>query len=92
MEITNWVKIILDSLYDGVLIINKESVVQYVNPSYTRITTVKYDQIVGRKLRDVRPGARLPNVLETGEKILRAIRLEDGIEYIVNIAPIFENG
>ncbi|MBG0765912.1 MAG: sigma 54-interacting transcriptional regulator, partial [Tissierellales bacterium] len=92
MEITNWVKIILDSLYDGVLIINKDAVVQYVNPSYTRITTVKYEQIVGRKLRDVRPGARLPKVLETGEKILRAIRLEDGIEYIVNMSPIFENG
>lgn len=92
MDITNWVKIILDSLYDGILIINKDAVVEYINPSYTRITNVKYDEIVGRKLKEVRPGARLIQVLETGEKILRAIRMEDGIEYTVNMAPIFEDG
>lgn len=91
MEITNWVKLILDSLYDGVLIIDKNSIVQYINPAYTRITKVKPCDIVGKSLKEVRPGARLFNVLITGEKILRAMRLEDGIEYIVNMSPIFED-
>lgn len=91
MEITNWVKLILDSLYDGVLIIDKNSIVQYINPAYTRITKVKSCDIVGKSLKEVRPGARLFNVLTTGEKILRAMRLEDGIEYIVNMSPIFED-
>ncbi|SHI54781.1 Transcriptional regulator containing PAS, AAA-type ATPase, and DNA-binding Fis domains [Dethiosulfatibacter aminovorans DSM 17477] len=92
MNINNWVKLILDSIYDGVLIIDENAVVQYINPAYTRITTVKYDDIVGKSLKEVRPGARLPNVLHTGEKILRALRLEDGIEYIVNMSPIVEDG
>ncbi|MBN2828273.1 MAG: PAS domain-containing protein, partial [Tissierellales bacterium] len=47
-------KLILDSIYDGVLIINKDAVVQYVNPSYTRITGVTYEDIVEKKLQDVR--------------------------------------
>lgn len=92
LNINNWVKVILDSLYDGILIIDNQAVVQYINPAYTRITNVTYDDIVGKSLRDVRPGARLPNVLHEGEKILRALRLEDGIEYIVNMSPIVENG
>ncbi|MBN2285797.1 MAG: sigma 54-interacting transcriptional regulator, partial [Tissierellales bacterium] len=83
-------KLILDSIYDGVLIINKDAVVQYVNPSYTRITGVTYEDIVEKKLQDVRPGARLPGVLVTGENVLRAMRMEDGIEYIVNMSAIKE--
>lgn len=91
LNINNWVKVILDSLYDGVLIIDNKTVVQYINPAYTRITNVEYENIVGKPLKDVRPGARLPSVLHEGEKILRALRLEDGIEYIVNMSPIIEN-
>ncbi len=41
LKITEWVKIILDSLYDGILIIDSEGIVRYINPSYTRITKVK---------------------------------------------------
>ncbi len=84
-------KLIMDSLHDGVLIIDKKAIVRYVNPAYTRITRVVYDEIVGKPLKTARPGARLPNVLHSGEKILRAMRMEDGIEYIVNMSPIFDD-
>jgi PAS domain S-box-containing protein len=84
-------EMILDSIYDGVLIIDKNSKVIYINSAYTRITGVEYKNIVGKKLTEIRPGARLPNVLITGEKILRALRLEDGIEYMVNMSPIIVN-
>lgn len=84
-------KLILDSLHDGVLIIDKDAIVKYVNPAYTRITSVLFDEIVGKPLKNARPGARLPNVLNSGENILRALRMEDGVEYIVNMSPIFDN-
>ncbi len=54
MQLGNWVKLILDSLYDGILIANKDCIVEYVNPSYTRITGVRYDEIVGKPLLEVR--------------------------------------
>lgn len=92
LEIDELSKVILDSVYDGVLIINKDAIVQYINPAYTRITGVKYDSIVGEPLRKIRPGARLPDVLNSGEKILRALRMEDGIEYMVNMSPISLDG
>ncbi len=92
LEIGNISRLILDALYDGVLIIDAQSVVQYVNPSYTRITGVTYEEIVGRDLLEVRPGARLQGVLKTGERILRARRREDGAEYVVNMVPVKDEG
>jgi len=91
MEIDNWIRTFFDSLYDGILIIDKCEIVKYINIAYTRITNVSYEDIVNRKLRDVRPGARLQTVLETKKPIVGALREEDGIEYTVNMSPIFEN-
>lgn len=92
MKIEGWLKFILDSLYDGILIADKNSTVLYVNPSYTRITGVPYEKIVGKFLRDVRPGARLPDVIRTGETLLRVPRKEGNREYVVNMSPITVDG
>lgn len=91
MKIDSWVKAIFDNLYDGILIIDTDEIVKYINPAYTRITKVTYDQIVGYRLRDIRPGARLQNVLIHKKPIVGALREEYGIQYSVNMSPIFEN-
>ena len=45
MKIDNNLKNIFDSLYDGILIIDKSGIVVYVNPSYTRITKIDKEDI-----------------------------------------------
>lgn len=89
MIIDNWMKNIFDNLYDGILIIDTNEIVKYINPAYTKITKVVYDEIVGNKLRDLRPGARLQSVLTTKEPIVGALREEYGIQYSVNMSPVF---
>lgn len=91
MRIDGWIKMIFDSLYDGILIIDTNETVIYVNPAYTKITKVTYDEIVGYKLRNIRPGARLQNVLIDKNPIVGSLREEFGIGYSVNMSPIFEN-
>ena len=91
MIIDSWIKTLFDSLYDGILIIDSNEIVKYVNSAYTRITNVSYEEIVNKRLRDIRPGARLQNVLLSKQPIVGALREEDGIEYTVNMSPIFEN-
>lgn len=88
MIIDNWVKIILNSLYDGILIIDNDSIVKYINPSYTRITGVNGENIKDKPLLKVRKGARLVDVLKTGKEFLRVPREEGGCEYVVNMSPI----
>lgn len=91
MLLDSWIKTLFDNLYDGILIIDTDEIVKYINSSYTRITRVAYDDIVGKRLRDVRPGARLHNVLKDKKQIVGAIREEFGIQYSVNMSPIFED-
>lgn len=92
MVIDDWVQLILESLYDGVLIVDPFGVVEFVNNSYTRITGVKREEIVGRPLTSVRPGSQLHQVLETGRRMLGVHRKVDSVEYIVNMVPIIEDG
>ena len=91
MKIDNWIKTFFDNLYDGILIIDTQEIVKYINPAYTRITNVSYDEIVGKNLRELRPGARLHNVLTTKKPIVGALREEFGVQYSVNMSPIFED-
>ena len=89
LKITEWVKIILDSLYDGILIIDSEGIVRYINPAYTRITKVKEEDIIGKKLSDVRKGSYLTEVIKSGKLQLNVHRKMDEVEYIVNMVPIY---
>lgn len=90
MQINYLERRIFDALYDGVLIADKDGIVRYINPSYTRITKVEAQDIVGRALEEARPGAQLPSVIKSGKKLLRAQRKVGEVEYIVNMAPIVE--
>ena len=85
-------KTFFEYLYDGILIVDEQHVVRYINPSYTRITGITEDEIVGRPLKEVRPGARLVEVVSSGNPIVGALRREKGIYYTVNMSPIIDNG
>lgn len=87
-----WFSNILDAIYDGVLVADASAIVRYVNPEYTRITGVKWEQIVGRPLIEVRPGAILPEVIRTGIARAGVFRREGEIEYVVDMAPIVSGG
>lgn len=92
IKIVGWIRLILNSLSEGVLIIDKDSKVIYVNDSYTKITGVKYDDIIGKPLRSVRKGAQLPEVVTSGKETRRVLRKEGDIEYFVNMYPIVLEG
>ncbi len=91
LQVDGWVKVILDALYDGVLIADSNGVVRYINPAYTRITSVEENKILGENLVNIRPGAKLPDVILSGKQQLGVIRKEGPIEYIVNMVPIKEH-
>lgn len=86
------IAMILDSIYDGVLIADENSIVRYINPEYTRITGVKSEEIVGRLVSDIRPGAVLPTVIKSGKPLEGIYRRTGDIEYVVDMAPIFLAG
>ena len=92
MKIDNNLKNIFDSLYDGILIIDKNGIVVYVNPSYTRITKINKEDIENKRLLDIRKDSHLTKVMKTGVKEIGQYRTINNIKYIVNMVPIMENG
>lgn len=91
LYIDDWVQTLFDSLYDGILMIDSNAIVRYINPAYTRITNVKVEDIIGFPLKEVRPGARLASVLKSERPIVGAMRRENGVDYTVNMSPIRDN-
>jgi PAS domain S-box-containing protein len=90
-ELIRYSASLLDPLNEGVLIADHHCIVRYVNPRYTAITGVEFDHIVGRPIRDVRPHALLPEVVEKNKPVEGVYRREGKVEYIVNISPLFIN-
>lgn len=62
---------ILDTMDAGLVIIDRDSRIFYVNPAYGKILDINISKILGRYLSIVEPEAALLNVLKTGrgEKI-----------------------
>ncbi|GLB60249.1 sigma-54 interaction domain-containing protein [Cytobacillus sp. NCCP-133] len=86
-----WLKGIIEAVHDGILVIDREGIVQLINDEYTNITGVKKEQIIGKPLLEVRPGAMLPSVLKDGKPRAGVFRKENKMEYVVDMAPVFEN-
>lgn len=91
MEITEELKNIFDSLYDGILIIDNKGIVKYINSSYTRITRLEEQDIINKKLLDVRKDSHLTEVMKTGKKKIGLYRTIADIKYLVNMVPIYKN-
>jgi PAS domain S-box-containing protein len=87
-----WYIQILNSINNGILVTDDQLIVRYVNEQYTRITSIKEKDILGQHLTKVRPGAMLPQVIETGEALVGVYRREGDTEYIVDMAPIIVEG
>jgi sigma-54 dependent transcriptional regulator, acetoin dehydrogenase operon transcriptional activator AcoR len=85
-----WWKAIVHSINDGVLVIDHEGIVRLINPEYTRITGVTPD-IIGKHLKEYRPGAQLPEILQDGKCKVGVYRKTGDKEYIVDMAPITIN-
>ena len=83
---------VFDTMKEGILIIDADGIVQYVNPAYTSITGVDPQTIVGQPLQSIRPGSRLTNVVKSGRRVMRAPRFYDGVAYMTNMYPIRDAG
>lgn len=86
-----WWKAIIESMKDGVLVIDHEGIVRTINPEYTKITGVT-SEIIGHSLASYRPGAQLPAVMREGKSRVGIYRKTKQREYVVDMSPIIVDG
>ena len=96
MVLSDSAKAIFNSMHEGINIIDTDEVIVFANTAYRNFVAAENGidpgKIEGCRLRDLRPGARLPSVLNSGEPILQQERKEGDTSYFVNMYPIREYG
>ncbi len=78
------------SMHEGIVVVDSDTRVLFVNESYTKILGVKEVQVLHKHLNDIEPNARILSVLRTGIPVNEErIYIESlGITIIANINPI----
>lgn len=96
MELNAAARAAFDAMREGITIIDTDGRIVFGNRAYRDFLSKEagggVGPIEGRRLRDLRPGARLPDVLESGAPILHVTRQEIKDFYFVNMYPIYEDG
>lgn len=77
---------VLDSMETGIVAIDRESRIFYVNAAYGRILNVNISKILGRYLSNIEPEATLLDVLKTGNSQYVNNQLIKSINKYVNIS------
>ncbi|MDN5347804.1 MAG: hypothetical protein PWP65_1368 [Clostridia bacterium] len=88
MEPDEWYSLILNSLSDAILVVDKDCRIKFMNESYTKLKGLKLEDCMGLPLRQVRPASLLPEVIKTGKPMKNLLRKTGNNEYVVDVLPI----
>ncbi len=93
MALSRELEAAFQAMREGILFIDAQTKIIFANRSYLEFLGKTQAEILGRPIREICPGARLPEVLSTGRPILHAPRREkDSDIYFVNMYPVYLDG
>ena len=69
-------KDIYEAMNQGVLLCDEKSRILYFNSSYSRFIGYRLEEICGKPIRDIRPGAVVPDVIANGKPQESLFRVE----------------
>jgi len=92
-ELKERLQLVLESVQDGICVLNKDRCITYVNPAYLRIVNQKYEDLVGKDINDISPDGARAKVLKSGKQVLGSISHKlDGVTVVANVNPIIVDG
>ncbi|MBM7583996.1 transcriptional regulator with PAS, ATPase and Fis domain [Bacillus pakistanensis] len=87
----NWLDLIFESFYDGVVIVNCHGEISYITNSYCDFLKIERNKVIGMHVTDVIENTRMHLVVETGKQEFADIQFLLGDYVIANRIPIIEN-
>lgn len=88
-ELKERLHFILESVQDGICVVDKKGFITYVNPAYTRITQTPPEQLIGQNIAHISPLGARSKALLTGRPVLGSIsRKPNGQTIVANVNPI----
>lgn len=85
---------ILNSVQEAIEVASIDGSINYVNPSFSRVTAILAGQRIGSNIFDVSPKGALARSLRTHEEVFahRAVVGGANVEVVANASPIVVNG
>ena len=84
--------IIMDTLYDGIIAINKEGFITMISKGYAMIFKKKREDIIGKHITEMVEETRLPRVVKTGQAEIAELLKINSQYLIVSRIPIVKDG
>lgn len=84
----------MDAVTDGVVIVDTDSRIVYLNEAYTHILNVKREKVLYRRMAEIEPGAViLDTLMDHKPRLHQFVEVRTrGKKILVNITPIFKEG
>lgn len=90
LDYAETLKLVLNSAYEGVVVVNSEGYIQEINDSYCRIINCQRQEVIGRKAVDVIENTRLDLIAKSGVEERGHIQRIAGLDLVVHRIPIFQ--
>lgn len=91
LEMTNQ-KLILNSIRDGMIVVNQEGIIQFINESAERIVGISRTSCINLPVKDVIENSRLPLVMQSRKKeVNQKLILENDKKIITTRIPIINS-
>ncbi|MCM3759907.1 sigma 54-interacting transcriptional regulator [Alkalihalobacillus oceani] len=85
-------KNVLSSISNGIIVVNYEQKVLFMNPSAQKLLCEGKEDYIGQNIREFIPNTEMYKVLETGKSII-GVKMEiSGKQYMVNRTPLSQDG
>lgn len=92
-ELKEKLQLVLESVEDGICVLDNLGEITYVNNSYCEILNINKSDILGKKIQKVSPNGSRMKVLKTGEKLIGTIsHKQNGVTTVANVNPIVVDG
>ncbi|MBO1004316.1 sigma-54-dependent transcriptional regulator [Pseudogracilibacillus auburnensis] len=88
----NNLELILNNIRDGLIVVNNEEIVQFMNKAASEITGVNKDSATGEHIKHIVKNTRLPKVLQNQKKeVNQKLTLENGKQIITTRIPLIND-
>lgn len=91
-KLKNILEVILDSAYEGIVVVDENGIITMFNDAYCRFLNVRKEDMVGRHVTDVIENTRMHIVVKTGQPEIRQIQHIQGHDMICDRIPIKKDG
>ncbi|MCO7175454.1 sigma 54-interacting transcriptional regulator [Sporolactobacillus kofuensis] len=88
-ELKERLQLILKFVQDGICVMDKQGIINYVNDAYLKIQKLKRSDVIGKSISELSPHGVRQTVLKTGHGVKnKIIKKNNDVMIISNVSPI----